>query len=295
MRALLCRTGRLACRRIAVALVIASLGGAAMAQKTAVLRMSIVPGESPAEITRKFAPLGKYLERELDIRVEWVPMSDYDAVVDAVVQRRIDLAVLGGLTFVQANARSGGKIVPLVQRESDASFRSVFVTLAGSGITRLEDLKGRTFSFGPPSSTSGYLMPRVSLLAAKIDPDVDLQRVFHTAAHDATVAAVVSRKADAGALNFRVWERLVAGKKVDASAVKVFFTTPPYHDASWSVHADMPVATREAIKAAFLKLNPSTPEGKEILELQGATRYLPTRVENYNAIKAAAESAGLLK
>lgn len=138
-------------------------------------------------------------------------------------------------------------------------------------------------------------MPRAALLAAKIDPDASLKHIVFSSAHDGTVAAVASGKVDAGAVNLYLWERLVAEKKVDSSVVTVFFTTPPFYDANWSVHADMPVATREAIKAAFLKLNAATPEGREVLDLQRATKYVPTRIENYNGIKAAAENAGLLK
>ena len=280
---------------VAACLIAAGLAGPALAQAQQVLRVTAIPDESPTELSRKFAPLGKYLEKELGVKVEWMPVTDYAAAVEAVVNKKIDLAWFGGFTFVQANVRSGGKIVPLVQREEDEKFRSVFITEAKSGISKLEDLKGKTLSFCSASSTSGHLMPRSFLLAAKINPDADLKRISFSGAHDATVAAVSSGKVDAGALNISVWEKLVAEKKVDTSAVKVFFTTPPYYDYNWSVHADMPAATKEKLKAAFLKLNASTPEGKEILDLQRATRFVPTQPENYAGIKAAAENAGLLK
>ncbi|WP_431265704.1 putative selenate ABC transporter substrate-binding protein [Roseateles chitinivorans] len=280
---------------VAASLIAAGLAAPALAQPQPVLRVTAIPDESPTELARKFAPLGRYLEKELGVKVEWTPVTDYAAAVEAVVNKKIDLAWFGGFTFVQANVRSGGKIVPLVQREEDEKFRSVFITDAKSGITKLEDLKGRTLSFGSASSTSGHLMPRSFLLAAKINPDADLKRISFSGAHDATVAAVASGKVDAGALNISVWEKLVAEKKVDTSTVKVFFTTPPYYDYNWSVHADMPAATKEKLKAAFLKLHPSTPEGKEILDLQRATKFVPTQPENYAGIKAAAENAGLLK
>ena len=57
----------------------------------------------------------------------------------------------------------------------------------------------------------------------------------------------------------------------------------------------MPAALRDKIAQAFLDLSPSTPEGAEILKLQRAAKFVPTQVENYNGIKAAAENAGLLK
>ncbi len=286
-RALLMRAG--------ASLIAVGLPGAVPAQTPVYLRVTAVPGESPTEVARRFAPLGRYLAHELEMRIEWVPSTTYEAAVDGMVGRSVDLALLGGYTFVLANARSGGRIIPLVQRDRDASYRSVFITRADSGILRLEQLKGRTFSFGPAQSTSGHLMPRASLMAAKIDPVADLRGMSFSSGHDATVAAVLSGKADAGALHNFAWEKLVAEKQVDTSQLHVFFTSPPYHDTNWSVHADMPAQIREAIKAAFLKIDRTTPEGQEILRLQTANRYQPTRTENYNGIKAAAENAGLLK
>jgi phosphonate transport system substrate-binding protein len=260
-----------------------------------VLRVTAIPDESPTELARKFAPLAKYLEAQLGMKVEWTPVTDYAAAVEALANRKVDLAWFGGFTFVQANVRSGGKAIPLVQREEDARFRSVFIAGTASNINKLDDLKGKTLSFGSPSSTSGHLMPRSFLLAAKVNPDVDLKRISFSGAHDATIAAVASGKVDAGALNISVWEKFVAEKKVDPSQVKVFFTTPPYFDYNWTVHADMPAALRTKLRDAFLALNASTPQGQEILSLQRATRFVPTQADNYNGIRAAAENAGLLK
>jgi phosphonate transport system substrate-binding protein len=276
-------------------LVSLALAGAALSvQAQQVFRITAIPDESPTELARKAAPLVKYLEAKLGTRVEFTPVTDYAAAVEALVNKQVDLAWFGGFTFVQANQRSGGKIVPLVQREEDEKFRSVFITTDPS-ITGLASLKGRNLSFGSPSSTSGHLMPRSFLLTAGIDPDKDLKRVAFSGAHDATVAAVASGKVDAGALNISVWEKLVADKKVDASKVRVFYTTPVYFDYNWSVHADMPAAQREKLVRAFTGLDASTAEGKQVLELQRATRFVPTRPDNYKGIEAAARNAGLLK
>ena len=276
-------------------LIAATATLALAAQAQTVLRVTAIPDESPTELARKFAPLGQYLEAKLGVKVEWTPVTDYAAAVEALVNKKVDLAWFGGFTFVQASVRSEGRVIPLVQREEDEKFRSVFITDASSGITKLEDLKGKTLSFGSPSSTSGHLMPRSFLLAAKINPDADLKRVSFSGAHDATVAAVASGKVDAGALNISVWDRLVAEKKVDTAVVKVFYTTPGFYDYNWSVHADMPADLRNKITQAFLALDASTPQGKEILGLQRATRFIPTKAENYNTIRTAAENAGLLK
>jgi phosphonate transport system substrate-binding protein len=87
----------------------------------------------------------------------------------------------------------------------------------------------------------------------------------------------------------------VAEKKVDPNQVKVFYTTPTYYDYNWTVHADMPADLRQKIQDAFLALDANTPQGKEILALQRASRFVPSKPENYSGIRAAAENAGLLK
>ena len=278
--------------RTLFASVLVLAGAAAHAQ--AVFKVTAIPDESPTELARKAAPLVKYLEKTLGMKVEFTPVTDYAAAVEALANKQVDLAWYGGFTFVQASVRSGGKVIPLVQREEDEKFRSVFIT-SEPAIKSLADLKGKTVSFGSQSSTSGHLMPRSFLLASNIDPDKDFKRVAYSGAHDATIAAVAAGKVEAGALNASVWDKFVAEGKVDTTKVKVFYTTPGYFDYNWTVHADMPVALREKLTKAFLALDKNTPEGKEILDLQRATRFVATKADNYKGIEAAARSAGLLK
>ncbi|MBM3383973.1 MAG: putative selenate ABC transporter substrate-binding protein [Betaproteobacteria bacterium] len=273
--------------------VLALLVPPALAQQA--LKVTTIPEEAATEQVRKFGPLTKYLERTLSMKVEFTPVNDYPAAVEALVNRQVDLVWFGGFTHVQAQLRSGGKIVPIAQREEDAQFRSVFITQVNSGIKSLADLKGKQVSFGSQSSTSGHLMPRANLLQAKIDPEKDFKRIAYSGAHDATIASVVGGRVDAAALDITVWRKFVDDKKVDTSKVNVFFTTPPFFNYNWSVHADMPAALRERITKALLDLSVSDPQGKEILTLNRATKYIPTRAENYKDLEAAGRSAGLIK
>jgi phosphonate transport system substrate-binding protein len=274
-------------------LISALLAAGASSFAQTVLRVTAIPDESPTELARKAAPLMKYLEARLGMKVEFTPVTDYAAAVEALANRKVDLAWFGGFTFVQAQVRSGGKAIPIVQREEDEKFRSVFIT-SDPAIKQLSDLKGKDVSFGSQSSTSGHLMPRSFLLQAGLDPDKDFHRVAYSGAHDATIAAVAAGKVQAGALNISVWEKFVADKKVDTSKVIAFYTTPPYYDYNWTVHADMAAALRDKLTQALLSLSRSDAEGKDILDLQRATRFVPTRADNYKGIEAAARSAGLL-
>jgi len=278
--------------RSLAAVAVLAFAGHAAAQ--AVFRVTTIPEEAATEQVRKFTPLASYLEKRLGMKVEFIPVSDYPAAVEALVNKKVDLVWFGGFTYVQAQIRSGGKIIPIAQRVEDTKFQSVFIAKTDSGIKSLADMKGKQVSFGSQSSTSGHLMPRNNLLAAGINPEKDFRRIAYSGAHDATIASVVSGKVDAAALDITVWRKFVAENKVDTKAVDVFFTTPPYFNYNWSVNADMPPEMREKVKQALLDIDPATPEGKEILQLNRATRYIPTSPENYKGLEAAGRSAGLI-
>jgi phosphonate transport system substrate-binding protein len=275
-------------------LLVSALLSAGASYAEQVLRVSAIPDEAPTELQRKFKPLGSYLEQKLGMKVVFTPVTDYAASVEGLINHKLDMVWFGGFTFVQANERSHGKVMPIVQREEDEKFKSVFITTDNS-INKLEDLKGKTFSFGSESSTSGHLMPRYYLLAAHVNPDTDMKRIAFAGAHDATAAAVAGGKVDAGVLNISVWEKLLAEGKVDPKKVHVFYTTPGYYDYNWSVRTDMDPALRKKLTDAFLSLNANDPKDKEILDLQRTKRFIPTKPENYESIKKAAQNAGLLK
>lgn len=266
----------------------------AFAAEPPVLRVSAIPDEAPTELQRKFEPLGQYLSARTGMKVVFTPVTDYAAVVESLATRKLDLAWLGGFTYVQARIRTHGTAIPIVQREEDARFTSKFIT-ASPAIKSLADLKGKTFAFGAPSSTSGSLMPRFFLQQDGIHPEKDFKTVAFSGAHDATVAFVAAGKAEAGVLNASVWDKLVESKKVDTSKVRVFATTPPYFDYNWTVRGDLDPALVKKLTDAFLALDPAKPEHKAILELQRAARFIPTQSSNYDGIEAAAKSAGLLK
>jgi len=288
------RIVRIVLKSAFVVVMATAVGGLAQGQPQSVLRVSAIPDEAPTELQRKFAPLGKYLEKQTGMKVEFVPVTDYAAVVEALATGRLDMAWLGGFTFVQTKHRTNGTAIPIVQRQEDAAFISRFIT-AQPDIKSLKDLKGKTFAFGSPSSTSGHLMPRYFLLQEGIDPEKDFKRVAFSGAHDATAAFVESGRVDAGVLNASVWDKLVEEKKVDTSKVRVFATTPPYFDYNWTVRGDLDPALIKKLTNAFLELNANNPEQKEILALQRATKFIPTKPENYAGIESAARSAGLLQ
>ena len=273
----------------------ALLGAGAAHAQANVLRVSAIPDEAPSELQRKFKPLGEYLKAKTGLDVQFTPVTDYAAVVEGLASKKIDLAWLGGFTFVQAKLRTEGQAQPIVQRAEDEKFTSRFIVPLDSPIKTVAELKGHTFAFGAPSSTSGSLMPRYYLQQQGIVPERDFKTVAFSGAHDATVAFVASGRAEAGVLNASVMDKLVEAKNPNAEKVRVLATTPPFFDYNWTVRPGLDPAVTKKLTDAFLALDASKPADKEILDLQRATKFIPTKASNYEGIEAAGKSAGLIK
>ncbi len=262
-------------------------------QRDDIFRITAIPDEDPTELARKADPLIQYLTQVIGKKVVYYPVTDYASAVEALVNKKVEMAWFGGFTYVQAKIRSNGKVIPIIQRIEDQGFKSVFIS-SDPSIKLLSDLNGKEVSFGSVSSTSGHLWPRSFLLKEGIDPERDFKRVAFSGAHDATIISVGSGKVQAGALNFKTWEKFVE-KNVVPEGVRVFYTTPGYYNYNWTIHEDVPEQIKDKIIKGFLELTNDTELGKEILSLQQASGYVTTKDENYVGLEKAAKSAELLK
>ena len=256
------------------------------------LRMSMIPTTDPGKVTRESEPLVAYLEKEVGAKIDLTVPTNYAAVVEAIANDQVDIAYLGGFTYVQASKRSG--VVPLVQRDRDRNFHSLFITHNDSGINSLSDLKGHRFAFGDVNSTSGHLMPEFFMREAHVDPEV-ISKAIYSGGHDATALAVANKKVDAGALDETVYQKMVADGKLDAKQVKVFYTTPPFFDYIWVARKTLDPSIAESFSSAMLKLQANDVSQKAILDLLNATSYVKAEDRNYDKLRLAATDAGLLK
>ncbi len=226
------------------------------------------------------------------------PVTDYAASVTAFRTGDLDLVWFGGLTGVQARHQVPGARA-LAQRDIDARFRSVFVASSRSGIRPLERvadlaaLRGRRFTFGSESSTSGRLMPEHFLRQAGVTEDDFRGGVGFSGSHDRTIALVASGSYDAGALNEQVWRDRVAAGTVDPSALRVVFRTPPYHDYAWVARPDLDrrlgAGFTRRLRAALLATR-----DPRVLDLLGARRFIPVGPRDHDEVRRIARELGLL-
>jgi phosphonate transport system substrate-binding protein len=277
---------------LSLTILLALLWVSGSAQSRPKLRISMIPTTDPGKMLRDGRVLAAYLEQEIGATIEMTIPINYAAVVEAMVSDQVDIAHFGGFTFVQASARAGA--VPLVQREQDRTFHSLFITQPSSGINSLKDLKGHTFAFGDVNSTSGHLMPEYFMRDAKVDASV-FQKALYTGGHDATALAVAHKKVDAGAMDENVYQNMVKSGQITDQQVKVFWTTPPFLDYVWAARKGLDPKLTNGFSNALLKLDADTPALKPILGFLSASKYVRASDSDYARLREAAKSAGLTK
>jgi phosphonate transport system substrate-binding protein len=265
-------------------------------------KIGAIPDQNASELNRNMGEMAKYLSEATGIKVEFVPSVEYAALVTGFERGEIKMAWFGGLTGVQARAVAPGSEA-IVQRPMDAKFKSVFITQNDLDVKKLEDIKGKTFTFGSESSTSGSLMPRHFMAEAGIDPEKDLNGApNYSGNHDKTIALVQSGAFETGALNISVWEKAIKENKVDLNKVKVFYTTPEYFDYNWTINNDENIdkvygaGTKEKIKKALLSMSVDKGGSQaEVLKFFQTDVFVESKNENYKAIEEVAKKLGMIK
>jgi phosphonate transport system substrate-binding protein len=260
------------------------------------LRISAIPDQDPAKLVEINSAMATYLADALGVKVEYVPVSDYAASVSLFRAGDLDMVFFGGLTGVQARLQAPGSTL-LAQRDVDDAFRSVFIAGAGSGVGPMAEVaglaafKGKRFTFGSESSTSGRLMPEFFLDQAGVTSERDFTGApGYSGSHDKTVDLVEAGSFDGGALNAAVWDRRKAAGTVDQTKVVEVFRTPPYRDYHWiagpRTDERFGAGFAEKAKAALLALDYANPEHTRLLDLYSAKKFIPTEAGHYREIES---------
>ncbi len=263
-----------------------------------------IPDQDPQKLQRQYSKLGAYLEKELGVPVEYRPVVDYTAAVTGFKVGDLDLVWFGGLTGVQARLQVKGAEA-IAQRDVDAKFHSVFIASKNSGLkpikntTDFQQLKEHTFTFGSESSTSGRLMPQYFLQQAGIKVSDFKGEVGFSGDHDKTIKLVEAGSYEVGAVNEKIWLKRVAAKEVDLNKVAVIWRSPAYYDYHWLINPQVKQRYGadfiSKVQTALLKLDPSVPEHKEILDLLDANKFIATQNSNYAQIEKVGREIGKIK
>jgi phosphonate transport system substrate-binding protein len=255
------------------------------------LRVGMIPDAGATQVSvEEKAPLQKYFEQQLGMPVKLIIPTSYNATVEGIGNGSLDVAYFGGLTYVKAHTRYGA--IPLVQRDVDRQFHSLFITRKNTGIDRLTDIKGKTFCFGDINSTSGHLFPYLAMKNVGIQPDHDLKSYRYTGSHAATAQAVATGACDAGSLDETVFKSMVADGKIPGNEMTVIYTTPAFADYVWAARKDLPHDLQQKFSNAMLHLVPGRDD--KILEILRGKHFVAANNAEYSEVERVAKELGLM-
>ena len=218
-------------RRTLLALVAAMAIFPAWGQGTAkpgVLTIGFIPAEDSRAMVRQSQAILDIVAKHTGMKVDTFVGSDYNATIEALRAGHVDVALLGPFSYVLATTVSQVEAfgVTVTARSMQPSYQAIIIAAKDSPINSIADLKGHTFAFVDPGSTSGFMVPSAAFIKAGITPEKDFKQVMYSGGHDATIVAVGSGKVEAGAVADRIYERGCAKGLADCNKLKVIWTSP---------------------------------------------------------------------
>ncbi|GKX34431.1 MAG: phosphonate ABC transporter substrate-binding protein [Rhizobiaceae bacterium MnEN-MB40S] len=188
---------------LATAALLTIAVGSAQAEDLKVFRIGILGGENEADRLRNFQCLSETLPEAIGVeKVSLFPAADYDGVIQGLLGGTLDYAELGASGYAKVYLTDPKAVEPIlttIQTDGSTGYYSVMVARKDSGIKTLEDMKGKKLGFADPDSTSGFLVPSVSL-PGDIGMPVDeyFAETGFGGGHENLVLEVVKGNFDAG-------------------------------------------------------------------------------------------------
>jgi phosphonate transport system substrate-binding protein len=166
------------------------------------IRFGVEPYDTAPKLTPIYEQLGKLIGQKLGCDVKVFVATSYNAEIEAMRNGKLEFGEFGPLGYVLAHQVAKAEAVATfanAERKPDTYWASL-VTWPGSGIKTVAQIKGHSFAFSDPASTSGHLFPAYGLRKAGLDPDKDV-RALYAGSHTASFEALYNHKVDAGELN----------------------------------------------------------------------------------------------
>ncbi|MBF0240180.1 MAG: putative selenate ABC transporter substrate-binding protein [SAR324 cluster bacterium] len=275
--------------------MIALMSAVSLAQT---FKFTAIPDEDTARLQERFNKVAQYLSKELNVKVEYIPVKSYSASIAAFKNNDVQLAWFGGLSGVQARLAVPGSLA-IAQGEEDTTFISYIIAHTSTGLSYGEDfpekIEGKTFSFGSKGSTSGRLMPEYYIRQFfKKSPEDVFSRVGFSGDHSKTLALVQSGSYQVGVLNFKVWENEVKAGNVDATKVQVLWKTPTYPDYNWTIRGDADAVFGKGFIQKTQKALIGMKD-RELLDTFPRDRFIEADNTMYQPILDTAQEIGILR
>jgi phosphate/phosphite/phosphonate ABC transporter binding protein len=235
-----------------------------------------------------------------NIETDYVLFSNYDAQVDALQAGAIDIAWNTNVAYIKLHRQTKGNCTALAMRDTDASFTTKIITRIGTGIERLEDLKGKRMALGSRDSGHAAILPVYFLKQAGIEPDRDIQvtrfdvdvgKHGDTGTSEAEVLrAIQAGEADAGAVGDPYWARALSEGWVDRRKLKAVWTSPSYCHCNFTVLGRSNEQRFQKWTDTLLAMDYNDPAHRKIMDMEGLKQWVRPRMEGYQSLFEAVEA-----
>ena len=236
--------------------------------------------------------------RDAGVPTDYVLYSNYERLVDALLDGAVDIAWNTNTAYVAAEARIGGGARLLGMRDVDADFRTVIATRRGEGFRQVEDLADKRLALGSRDSGHAAILPLHYLHEGGVDLgdeqlvrfDTDLGKHGDTGDSELRVVeAVAAGDADAGALGDATWVALRTQGHPAVAELEVAWRSPTYYHCNFTA---LPSFDGEAWSRALLTMDYNDATLRPAMDLEGVKRWLPADKDGYSALTEAMQAQG---
>lgn len=278
---------------LVVALSLLACGKPALGTQENPIIMSFVPSGDTQEIIAGGEQIAKMLSEKTGLVIKANVGTNFAAVREAMGAGQAHIGWLNTFNYVLAHEKYGVDVALVTVRYGSTTYAGQIIVRADSGITSLQDLKGKVMCWVDPNSTSGYIIPRIMLKANGIDPDKDFSKTVEAGSHNNVVVAVYNGQCDAGATYSDARSSVEKDYPDVKDKVVVLATTTQIPNDTVSFIKDFPADLREKIVNALLEIA-ETEEGKAALKTVYSIAGLQ-RVDDsfYDAFRADLSKAGI--
>jgi phosphonate transport system substrate-binding protein len=162
---------------------------------------AFVPSGEMERVAGGAQTVADLLTEETGLYFDTSVATEYAGVIEAMCSDppEAHMGSLATFAYVLAADRGCAEAELVSVRYGSPTYNGQIIVRTDSGINALTDLAGKTFCRPDPLSTSGWIIPNLTLRAAGINPESDLAEIVDAGSHDAVVAAVYNGDCDAGA------------------------------------------------------------------------------------------------
>ena len=259
-------------------------------QQYPVVSIGATTVENQAATISRFQPLADYFKEKLGVEMRVQSASDYAAVVQALTAGHIQLARLGGSSYAAGWIDSSGGVEPLVvpaELDGTLGYHSVLIVRSDSPYQSLDDLKGKSLAWADPNSTSGFLVPIVSLRAVGIEPANHFGQTVFSGGHEQSVIGVLNGTLDSAFTwtskgdNTGQLRMMMDRGMLKREDLRVVWESPLIPNPLYAIPSNLPEDMKRDISEFFLKLHEERPDIADLAASGRTSGFVPATHDMY--------------